>query len=119
MENFSSADQDFRLWVLLEQVTRALRKAREKELNEYGISAADAAVFSIIQATDKQATPAEISPWLLREPHSVSGLLSRMEKEGLVRRVKDWDKKNLVRIAMTERDRRPVVSQPKESPSTR
>ena len=119
MENFSSADQDFRLWVLLEQVTRALRKAREKELNEYGISAADAAVFSIIQATDKQATPAEISPWLLREPHSVSGLLSRMEKEGLVRRVKDWDKKNLVRIAMTERDSRPVVSQPKESPSTR
>jgi len=33
----------------------------------------------------------------------VSGLLNRMEKQGLVRRVKDLKRKNLVRVLITEK----------------
>ncbi len=57
----------------------------------------------IVNAIGRQATPAEISRWLLREPHSTSGLINRMEKEGLVRKVKDLERKNMVRVAITEK----------------
>ena len=103
IKNFSSADQDYNLWVLLQQVGHAAFKARQKELNQYGISNMQAMVLFVIQAIGNKATPAEISRWVFREPHSVSGLLSRMEKDGLVRKVKDLGRKNLVRVALTEK----------------
>lgn len=59
----------------------------------------------VINALGDKATPAEISRWLFRESQSVSGILNRMEKQGLVRRDKDLGKKNLVRVALTEKGR--------------
>jgi len=103
MKNFSSADQDYNLWVLLQQVGHAAFKARQKELNQYSISNTQAMVLFVIQAIGNKATPAEISRWVFREPHTVSGLLNRMEKEGLVRKVKDLERKNLVRVSITEK----------------
>jgi len=38
---------------------------------------------------------------LLREPHSVSGILMRMEKQGLLKRTKNMERKNLIRITLT------------------
>ena len=99
------ADEDYVLWALLNQATDAMHKARQKELDQYGVSSADAGVLFVIQAIGERATPAEITRWLLREPHTVSELLSRMEKEGLVSKTKDLEKKNLVRVSMTEKGR--------------
>jgi DNA-binding MarR family transcriptional regulator len=100
-----STDQDYRLWVLLNQVRDAVLRARQKELNQYNISASQAAVLLVIEAIGPKATPAEISRRVFRKPHSVSGILSRMEKKGLVRRLKDLDRKNLIRVVLTEKGR--------------
>jgi MarR family transcriptional regulator for hemolysin len=105
MKDFSSADEDYNLWVLLSQAADATLRARQKELDQYGISAAQAAVLFVIQAIGERATPAEITRWLLREPHTVSELLSRMEKERLVNKAKDLERKNLVRVSITEKGR--------------
>ena len=96
-------DPDYGLWVLLGQVCDATRRARDNELREFGISAIQAAVLFIVQAVKGPATPAEISRWLFREPHTVSGLLERMEKQGLVKKVKDLERKNMVRVVITEK----------------
>lgn len=96
-------DQVYDLWWLILHMRRGMYKARAKELSQYGITPEEAAVLFIVQAIGHKATPGEISRWLLREPHSTSSLLSRMEKKGLVRKVKDLDRKNLVRIVLTER----------------
>jgi DNA-binding MarR family transcriptional regulator len=103
MNSRLSTDQDYNLWVLMRQTRDAMTKAREKELEKYGISSIQAAVLFTVQAIGPEATPAEISRRLVREPHSVSGLLSRMEKQGLVKRVKDLPKRNMVRVVMTEK----------------
>lgn len=105
MNNSSHRDDDYSLWVLLSQASDAAFRAREKELSQYGISAMQAAVFFVIQATGETATPSEISRWLFREPHSVSGLIIRMEKDGLVRKVNDLERKNMLRVVMTEKGR--------------
>ena len=96
-------DKVYNLWVLLHQTRDAIFKVRDKELAKHGISPAEAAALFIIQATGENVTPIEISRWMLREPHTVTGLLNRMEKKGLVRRSKDRDRKNLVRVSLTEK----------------
>jgi len=103
MKNQLSMDEEFKLWVLLKQVRHAIYDAVERELRQYGISPTEAAVLSVLKAVGKNVTPAEISRWMFRKPHSVSGLLSRMEKKGLVRKAKDLSRKNLVRVTMTEK----------------
>jgi len=70
---------------------------------QYGITPEEAGVLFVIQAIGWRATPAEISRRLMREPHSISGLLRRMEGKGLVKRVKDLDRRNLIRVTITEK----------------
>jgi DNA-binding MarR family transcriptional regulator len=94
---------EYELWVLLQQACDAMTRARDNELREFGISTMQAAVLLVVKAINGPATPAEISRWLFREPHTVSGLLQRMEKEGLVRKVKDLERRNIIRVAITEK----------------
>lgn len=102
MDNHFTTDQYYAYWVLLEQTYHTLFQAREQELRSIGISTIKAAVLSVIKTIDGPATPTEISRWIRREPHSVSELLNRMVKKGLIKKIKDMKKKNQVRIDMTE-----------------
>lgn len=103
MENLASADQDYALWLLLLKVRRCISKARGKELSLYGITPEQAGVLFIVQALNNRTTPAEISRLTFREPHTVSVLISRMEEKGLIKKVKDMDRKNMIRIVITEK----------------
>ena len=103
MRNFLSMDKDYTLWMLLFQAKDMVFKAREKELRQYGISPEEAAVLFIVQCLGNQATPTEISRWLLRKPHTVSGILSRMGKKRLVTKTKDLPRKNLIRVSLTDK----------------
>jgi DNA-binding MarR family transcriptional regulator len=103
MPHTSPADQDYDLWVLLNQVQSLMMNARDIELMEYGTTAMQAAVLFITNSIGEETIPAEISRWLLRKPATVSGLLDRMEKTGLIERARDLPRKNLVRIRLTEK----------------
>jgi MarR family transcriptional regulator, organic hydroperoxide resistance regulator len=103
MSNSLDSGFNYNLWVLMRQTRDAMSKARERELEKLGVSSIQAAVLFNIQVIGEEATPAELSRRLVREPHSISGLLSRMEKQGLVRRVKDLPRRNMVRIEMTDK----------------
>ena len=105
MKDLPSADEDYSLWALLGQAADATLRARQRELDRYGISAAQVAALFVIQAIGEKATPAEITRWLLRESHTVTELLSRMEREGLVTKTKDLERKNMVRVSITEKGR--------------
>ncbi len=83
-----------------------MHKVRARELFRFGITPEEAAVLFVVSRIGDTATPAEISRWILREPHSTSGLLERMRKDGLIDKVKDLDKKNLVRVVITEKGQR-------------
>ena len=98
-------DRDYNLWVLLAHTRQAMFRARQKELRQYNISARHAAVLFAIESIGDETTPAEISRWLFREQHSVFEVLRRMEKQGLIRKTKDLDRKNQVRVQLTEKGR--------------
>lgn len=100
-----SVNQYYDLWNLLSEVRDAIVRTREMEASQFGISAPQTQVLFFVQAIDGPVTPAQLSRLLFRESQSVSGLLTRMEKQGLVKRVKDLDRRNQVRIVMTEKGR--------------
>ena len=96
------------LWWILRQVNNVTLKAMENELRESGkVSYMHGTILYLVKAiettTGKQATPSEISRWLIREPHTISTLLIRMEKQGLLRKTKDLERKNIVRITLTDK----------------
>jgi len=101
-------DKDYALWWLILQTRRSMHKVRARELFLIGITPEEAAVLFVVSRIGDTATPAEISRWILREPHSTSGLLERMRKDGLINKVKDLDKKNLVRVVITEKGQRAI-----------
>jgi len=98
-------DDDYNLIALINQTGHAFSLARTRELATRGLSMMRAAVLLVLQVRDNNATPTEISQWLLREPHTISALLDRMERDGLIRRYRDLHKRNTVRVAMTEKGR--------------
>ncbi|MBE9505631.1 MAG: MarR family transcriptional regulator [Chloroflexi bacterium] len=98
-------DQDQSVWLLLEQTRNAIYKARALELEQYGVSPVQAGVMFVIHTLGGKTRPAEIARWLVREPHSVSGLLSRMERDGLLQRQPDPERKNAVSIVLTAEGR--------------
>jgi len=98
-----SVEGNYELAVLLAQAREAMLRARGKELTRYNISPRQSAVLFYIQAIGDKATPAELSRGLFRESHSISEILGRMEKQGLLRRNKDLSRKNMVRVELTEK----------------
>jgi DNA-binding MarR family transcriptional regulator len=90
-------------WMELSRAFRALERAREVELEKFGLSPIEAAVLHALETADAPVTPAKLSRWLYREPHTMSGLLNRMEEKGLVKKSKDLEKKNLVRVTITKK----------------
>ena len=112
-------DRYHQLWWLILHMRRAMYRARAKELFQYGITPEEGALLFATQAIGYRATPAEISRWLLRESHSITGLINRMVRRGLVTKTKDLEKKNLVRIAMTEKGQQAYAQVAKRESMTR
>jgi len=103
MEKIAYTDKYYGLWLLLILAKDVIHRARQKELRQVGITASEAGVLFYAQALGDRATPAEISRCLFKRPHGISTLISKMEKEGLVNKVNDLDRKNLVRVELTEK----------------
>jgi len=107
----STVDRDRQLWKLLSETYHTMWRSREKELDMAGISAIQAGVLLLVNNSQEPVTPAVLSRFLYREPHTISGLLTRMEKQGLVKRVKDLKRKNQVRIVLTEKGKKAYEKQ--------
>ncbi len=102
--NILYEDKGYYLWGLMLRTYRLIYKARTKEIfQRYRITGAESAALFAIKLIGANATPSQISRFLLRTPHSIGSLLERMDREGFVKRVKDMKRKNLVRVTLTEK----------------
>ncbi len=113
---YTSEDEDQDLWLLLTHTRYAVFRAREKELLRYGVSPEQVGLLFVVQALGNKATPAALSRHILRQPHTVSALVDRMARRGLVKKVKDLDRKNLVRVVMTEKGQKTYDLSTKRGP---
>ena len=90
------SDEYFVLWVMVAQTKDAVLKARQRDYARFNISNERRAVLWCIQNNGGQATPVEIARQLFRELHSVTEMLNRMNKEGLIERYKSSGKSRVI-----------------------
>ncbi|MBN2098535.1 MAG: MarR family transcriptional regulator [Dehalococcoidia bacterium] len=89
------------LWGRLFLAAKVVERAREIELSRVNISLIQAMVLYALKLSPEPLTPSRLARMLCREPHSMSALIDRMEKQGLVEKKHDLSRKNLVRVVVT------------------
>lgn len=108
MKQRKRRDMDFITWVYLARTKDAIFKVRMKEMHKYNLSPTQISILNVLMALGDNVMPAEIARWTLREPHSISNLLQRMERNGFVRRTKDLHRRNLLRVTVTEKGQKAI-----------
>jgi DNA-binding MarR family transcriptional regulator len=97
-------DDYYRLWLLLTQTRAAIFKVRHKKVGRY-LHPNQAAALISVWAMNGRVTPAALAKRLFLEPHTVSELIIRMEKKGLVTKSRDRDRGTVVRVSITKKGR--------------
>lgn len=87
MYDMDFEDPAMTTWALLRQTWIVVNKVAEARLARIGLTPEKAAVLWACRDYPGVLTPAEISRLVFREAQSIAGLLNRMEKEGLVKRI--------------------------------
>lgn len=90
----------------LELTHDAIDKATQKQLDSFNLDLSWVSIMFAIEALGDQATPVMISRVVMRKRHTVSYLLAKMEKLGLVKRSRDLDRRNRIRASLTPRARK-------------
>jgi DNA-binding MarR family transcriptional regulator len=106
MDNASFTDLEHTVWILMSQTKDTMLRVRDSDLSNRGLTAVEAGALHVIHVIGDKATPATISKSMLRQHHSVTALLKRMETKGLIKRIKSTNRKNTWQISLTEKGKK-------------
>jgi len=102
--NHTSRPDTFEIWGIIMQARAVAYNVRRKELMEQGLTPEQAGILNILHKDkNKIVTPAEIAKEYLREPHTISVILKRMEEKGLIALTKNLTRRNMIRVTLTEK----------------
>ena len=103
MKKNGLSDANFDLWLLIGKVNHSIVLVRQRELIQFHVPVRQLLVLRTIKELGPRATLAEIAKQSDREVHVISRQAVNMEKDGLIRRIKDAPKSNLLRLELTEK----------------
>ncbi len=88
------------LWSLLDRTVFAISRLREIELSQFGVTIPQSAILRLLQSQGGSLTIQDLKRNRMRQPHSISALINRMAKDGLVKKTKESNgKKYQINIA--------------------
>ncbi len=85
MDNFSDTD----LWCLIIRTWYAISRLRELELAQFGLSIEQSSILKIMTIRGGSTNAKELEYLTMRQQHSISTLINRMIKSGLVDKKKE------------------------------
>jgi DNA-binding MarR family transcriptional regulator len=92
-------DPEINLYVLLDQTNCIVNNAVEMELQHLRMTQPQVRVLTMLSREDHPVTLDELANWTLKEFNSVSTLINRMEKKGLIKKLKkEGDLKTYIRL---------------------
>jgi len=100
--NSESENTVLRLWLLLRRVGDALALCQDSVFGKYGLTTEQFGVLSSIKSRGP-LRPTDLSHILERTPNSISMLVDRMVKAGLVRRTRDRKDRRVVTVSLTSK----------------
>ena len=90
-----------RLWLLLHRVRDILALCEDSIFAEYGLTTEQFAVLAAVKSRGGSLRPTDLASILERSPNSMSMLVDRMVKAGLVRRIRDRRDRRTVHVSLT------------------
>ena len=90
-------------WWEMSVTSLILQRAWGMELGQVGLTVPQALVLIMVADSSEPITPMKLSKLLHREPHTISALLSRMEVQGLVKKERNLQRGNWVRVTLTKK----------------
>jgi DNA-binding MarR family transcriptional regulator len=103
MVNSERGNLILRSWSLLHRVRDLLMRCEEERFGEYGLTSEQYGVLVTMKYIGESARPTDIARWLARSPNSISMIVDRMVKAGLVRRVRSKSDRREVRVIITSK----------------
>jgi len=100
---FEFENLDKGAWILLRQVYNLISRSEDKVFSEYEVTTEQHAVLMAMKHIDTPVRPTDVARWLDRSVNSVSMIIDRMVKAGLVRRVRDRKDRRTVFLTMTSK----------------
>jgi DNA-binding MarR family transcriptional regulator len=96
-------DENNNLWILMNHTNYALARQRELEMAQFGITIEKHAILHVLMIKDGRNI-ADISEVRIRQHNTIFTLVIRMEKQGLVKKIKSPKGKEY-KIYITEKGR--------------
>jgi len=101
--NSESGNTLLKLWLLLHRVRDALVACEDSIFKEYGLTTEQFAVLASVKSRGGSLRPVDLALILERSPNSVSMLVDRMVKAGLVKRTRDRKDRRVVNVTLTNK----------------
>ena len=98
---FEFENPDKRAWILLRQVHNLVLKCEDQVFYKHGLTTEQHGVLMAIKHIDGPVRITDIARWLDRSVNSVSMIIDRMVKAGLVRRARDRKDRRTVFVTVT------------------
>jgi len=92
-----------RLWFLSHRTHELLRKCEDRVFGEYNLTTEHYTVLAIIKYLDDPVRITDVARWSGRSTNSVSMIIDRMVKAGLVKRVRDRKDRRTVFVTITSK----------------
>ena len=102
-KNFKSENTIMRLWLLIHRVRDALFLCEDSAFEEFGLTTEQFTLLAAVKGAGGSQRPGELAGLMDRSPNSVSMLIDRMVKAGLVRRIRDRKDRRVVNVMLTNK----------------
>jgi DNA-binding MarR family transcriptional regulator len=100
---FESENTVLRVWLLMHRVRDILVLCEDSIFGEYGLTTEQYSVIAAVKSRGGSLRPTDLALILERSPNSVSMLVDRMVKAGLVRRTRDRKDRRVVNVSLTSK----------------
>lgn len=101
--NLESTGLALRLWRQLYQTYTLIKKCEDQIFGDYGLTTEQYAILGSIEYLGEPARVTDIAHWLERSTNSVSMIVDRMVKAGLVRRARSTGDRRVVYVSKTSK----------------
>ncbi len=102
---YSPADEDFKLWRFLDHTRYAISRVRELELARFGLTPEQAYVLDLLTDRGGSTTMNDIMDMTLRQHHTISTLVARMARHGLVEKTRSATDGRKYKVVITKSGR--------------
>ncbi|MEA1872350.1 MAG: MarR family transcriptional regulator [Chloroflexota bacterium] len=106
---FKFENPDKGAWILLRQAYNLVLKCQDRVFSEYGLTTEQHTVLMAIKNISGPVRITDIARWLDRSVNSVSMIIDRMVKAGLVKRTRDRKDRRTVFVTITSKAEKAYV----------